>query len=98
ALQQHDAFPNGVNVGFLQIVSSDRGRLRVVERGIGETPACGSGACAAAVIGLRAGLFDGDRVHLDLRGGELVISWPPEGRQVWLEGAARWVFKGQLTL
>ncbi len=98
AIQQLSAFPEGVNVGFLQILSDRRGRLRVFERGAGETPACGSGACAAAAVALRAGWFAGDAVRLALRGGELVISWPGEGRQLWLEGAARWVFRGQITL
>ncbi|MEM9384038.1 MAG: diaminopimelate epimerase [Pseudomonadota bacterium] len=98
AIQQLDAFPKGVNVGFLQPLTDHRGRLRVFERGVGETLACGSGACAAAVVGLRVGKFVGGVVRLALRGGELVISWPGEGHPVWLEGATRWVFRGQVTV
>ncbi|MEO0423104.1 MAG: diaminopimelate epimerase [Pseudomonadota bacterium] len=98
AIQQLDAFPAGVNVGFLEPLTDHRGRLRVFERGVGETLACGSGACAAAVIGLATGRFVGSEVTLALRGGELVISWPGEGHPVWLEGAARWVFRGQVTV
>lgn len=97
ALQRHGAFPAGVNVGFLQPVSRHDGRLRVVERGVGETPACGSGACAAAVAGMLAGAF-ADSVALALPGGRLVISWRGPGEDVWLRGAATRVFKGQITL
>jgi diaminopimelate epimerase len=97
ALQQHRAFPDGVNVSFLQPVSRHDGRLRVVERGVGETPACGSGACAAAVAGMLAGMF-ADSVALALPGGRLVISWRGPGEDVWLRGAATRVFKGQITL
>lgn len=98
AIQQLSVFPAGVNVGFLELLSDHRGRLRVFERGVGETLACGSGACAAAVVGLAAGRFVGGEITLLLRGGELVISWPGEGHPVWLEGAARWVFRGQVTV
>jgi diaminopimelate epimerase len=74
ALQQHPDFPESVNVGFMQILSRDHIRLRVYERGAGETMACGTGACAATVSGCLRGLL-GDTVKVDLRGGSLQINW-----------------------
>jgi diaminopimelate epimerase len=93
-LQRHPAFPQSVNAGFLQLLSRQRARLRVYERGVGETLACGSGACAAAVVGRIWGLFDA-RVVLELRGGELQIEWEGEGRPVLMTGPAETVFKGE---
>lgn len=95
ALQGHPAFPQSVNVGFLQVVSRERARLRVYERGVGETLACGSGACAAAVIGQLWGLL-GDDVEMELRGGTLRIRWQGEGQPVLMTGPAETVFRGEL--
>jgi diaminopimelate epimerase len=97
AVQRHAAFPQGVNVGFLHIDSRQHGRLRVFERGVGETAACGSGACAAMVVGRRLGRFD-EHVTLALAGGELVVSWRGAGHQAWLEGPAHRVYEGRITL
>jgi diaminopimelate epimerase len=94
-LQRHPAFGQSVNVGFLQVLSPQQARLRVFERGVGETLACGSGACAAAVVGRLWGLLDA-RVVLQLRGGELVIEWEGEGRPVLMTGPAETVFKGEI--
>ncbi len=96
-LQAHAAFPQSVNVGFLQVQSGGHGRLRVYERGAGETLACGSGACAAAVIGLRQGWFSGDQVHLQVPGGALEVEWLGGDQPVWLTGPVETVFQGELT-
>ena len=95
AMQAHAAFPQGVNVGFLQIVSRTRGRLRVYERGAGETLACGSGACAAHAVACRAGLLDAGAT-LELRGGELRLHWAGEGAAVRMRGPAETVYEGEL--
>ncbi|SFF51206.1 diaminopimelate epimerase [Fontimonas thermophila] len=95
ALQAHPAFPQSVNVGFLQVISRERARLRVCERGVGETLACGSGACAAAVIGQLWGLL-GEDVAMELRGGVLRIRWPGEGHPVQMTGPAETVFRGEI--
>lgn len=94
-LEPHSAFPQRVNVGFLQIVSRDRVRLRVYERGAGETLACGSGACAAVAVGRLWGRLD-ERVTVEVRGGELIIEWQGEGQPVLMTGPAETVFKGEL--
>ncbi|MCK0165144.1 diaminopimelate epimerase [Marinobacter sp. S6332] len=96
-LENHPRFPSRANIGFLQIVSRNQVRLRVYERGSGETLACGSGACAAVVAGRLRGLLD-DRVEVELRGGRLVIEWQGEGSPVMMEGPATSVFEGQLRL
>ena len=95
ALQARPEFTEGVNVGFLQIVSPDLARLRVYERGAGETLACGSGACAAFVVAQRAGLL-GSEATLDLRGGSLILQWPGEGAPVLMTGPAETVYTGTL--
>ncbi|MGJ8668384.1 MAG: diaminopimelate epimerase [Oceanococcus sp.] len=92
----HPDFPEGVNVGFVQRVSATQLRLRVFERGVGETPACGSGACAAAVIMRLWGRAE-SLVNVDLPGGQLRISWD-EGQNVLMEGPAQWVFEGEIEL
>ena len=97
ALNAHPAFPEGVNVGFLAPESKQRGRLRVYERGVGETLACGSGACAAAVVALQRGWFEG-AVTLALPGGELSVSWAGEGEPVHLAGPTAIVFEGTIRL
>jgi diaminopimelate epimerase len=96
-LESHPRFPARANIGFLQIVDRKHARLRVFERGSGETMACGSGACAAVVAGCLRGLLD-SRVELELRGGRLVIEWQGEGSAVMMEGPAASVFEGQLRL
>ncbi len=92
-LESHPSFPRRVNVGFLGIVDRGHARLRVFERGVGETRACGSGACAAVVVGRQLGLLDA-RVGVDLTGGRLVISWLGEGEPVMMTGPATHVFEG----
>jgi diaminopimelate epimerase len=94
-VQRHAAFPRGVNVGFMQIVARDLIRLRVFERGVGETLACGSGACAAVVAGIRLGLLDAS-VTVQTRGGELTIFWA--GANVMMTGPATTVFHGEIDL
>lgn len=96
-LQQHPAFPRQVNVGFMQVIDSGHIRLRVYERGAGETLACGTGACAAVVAGrLRDGLAASVRVGL--RGGELIIDWAEEGQPVWMTGPGETVFTGEIEV
>lgn len=96
ALTRHADFPQGVNVGFVQRVAADHLRLRVYERGVGETPACGSGACAAAVLMRRWRQTD-SQVMIDLPGGRLRVNWE-EGEQLVLEGPADWVFAGEIEI
>ncbi|MBF0255736.1 MAG: diaminopimelate epimerase [Gammaproteobacteria bacterium] len=96
-IQAHRRFPQGVNVGFLQARTRQHIDLRVYERGSGETLACGTGACAAAVIGLRWGLLD-NPVQVSLRGGDLVISWAGDSEPVWMTGPATTVFRGAMSL
>lgn len=96
AIQALPDFPEGVNVGFMERAAADHIRLRVYERGSGETLACGSGACAAVVIGR---LWDAlaESVSVDLPGGRLRIDWAGEGAPVWMTGPAVRVFDGQLS-
>lgn len=93
-LERHTRFPEGVNVGFMQCIDRDHIRLRVFERGAGETLACGSGACAAVVAGRLQGLLDSD-VNVSLLGGQLTVSWAGEGEPVWMVGPAETVFTGE---
>jgi diaminopimelate epimerase len=96
-IQHHRAFVRGVNVGFMQIVDPAQVRLRVFERGAGETLACGSGACAAVVAGIRLGLL-AHRVAVQMRGGTLTIDWTGPGEDVLLSGPATTVFHGEIDL
>ncbi|TGN38035.1 diaminopimelate epimerase [Marinobacter confluentis] len=96
-LENHPRFPARANIGFLQILDRSHIRLRVFERGAGETLACGSGACAAVVAGRLRGLLDA-RVDVELRGGHLVVEWQGEGSPVMMEGTATSVFEGQVRL
>ena len=96
-IESHARFPQRVNVGFMQIQTRDRIRLRVYERGAGETQACGSGACAAVVAGREQSLLDA-RVTVELPGGQLVISWAGEGQSVFMTGPASRVFEGNIAL
>lgn len=97
SIERHPRFPRGVNVGFLQIVSRDRVRLRVFERGVGETLACGTGACAAMVSARRQDLVDAE-VAVVLRGGELFVRWAGPGQGVSLSGPAETVFEGEIEI
>ncbi|HMY97823.1 MAG TPA: diaminopimelate epimerase, partial [Pseudomonadales bacterium] len=97
AIGSHPRFPKGVNVGFMQIVDRTTIKLRVHERGAGETLACGTGACAAAVIGMRRGQLDG-QVTVRLTGGELLIRWAGNGAHVWMSGPATRVYEGWIQL
>ena len=96
-LERFDRFPERVNVGFMQVVSPQEIRLRVFERGAGETLACGTGACAAAVVGMQQGLLR-DRVKVHLPGGSLQIAWKGAGQPVYMTGPAEQVFDGELEL
>jgi diaminopimelate epimerase len=93
ALQRDAAFPDSVNVGFVQVVDRAHLRLRVFERGVGETLACGSGACAAAVIAMRHGWVERG-VDVELPGGTLHIDWPDDAASVAMTGPAAFVFEG----
>ena len=96
-LESHERFPDRVNVGFLQIISRTEVKLRVYERGVGETEACGSGACAAAVHGIQLGLLDSE-VAVHLPGGKLAVTWEGDGSRVWLGGPTASVFDGSIVL
>jgi diaminopimelate epimerase len=93
----HPAFPNRVNVEFVAVVDRGRIRQRTWERGTGETLACGSGACAAAVVSILRGVTDAPLV-VELRGGELAIAWEGGAAPVWMTGPAAKVFNGQIQL
>ncbi|MEW6766261.1 MAG: diaminopimelate epimerase [Pseudomonadota bacterium] len=95
AIESHVRFPRRVNVGFMQVVAPDHIRLRVYERGAGETLACGTGACAAVVAGRLHGWL-ADTVKVDLPGGRLTIHWQGEGRHVMMTGPATRVFEGSI--
>jgi len=96
-VEQHARFPRKVNAGFMQIVDRAHIRLRVYERGAGETLACGTGACAAVVAGIRLGLLD-SRVDVDARGGRLTIEWNGGDEHVFMTGPAQTVFEGEIEL
>lgn len=97
ALEAHPRFPRKANIGFMEVVSRNEIRLRVFERGAGETQACGTGACAAVVAGRLRGLLD-EQVLVHLPGGDLKISWAGEGQPVMMTGPATTVFEGQIYL
>jgi len=93
-IERHPCFPRGVNAGYMQVVDRANIRLRVWERGVGETLACGTGACAAGVAGIRRGLLD-STVRVQTRGGELTIRWDGPGEPVLMTGPATTVFEGE---
>ncbi|PAV25423.1 diaminopimelate epimerase [Tamilnaduibacter salinus] len=97
ALEGHPAFPERANIGFLEVQDRRHARLRVHERGAGETLACGSGACAALVAGIRQGRLDAE-ARLELRGGPLSLSWQGEGAPVMMTGPTARVFDGRLSV
>lgn len=96
-IEHHARFPQRVNAGYMQILDSHRIRLRVYERGAGETLACGTGACAAVVAGISRGLLISP-VTVQTRGGNLVITWEGPSRSVLMTGPAQMVFEGELEL
>ncbi len=94
AIESHRAFPDRVNVGFMQVMNQRHIRLRVFERGVGETQACGTGACAAVAIGIREGWLDeGEDVRAQLYGGSMIVSWQP-GYSVMMTGPTAFVYEG----
>jgi len=97
SLEQHAGFPNRANIGFMQIESQDRIKLRVYERGVGETLACGTGACAAVAVGCRAEKLATD-VAVELPGGILRVKWEGVGESMWLVGEAVTAFKGTIAI
>jgi diaminopimelate epimerase len=97
AIEHHPRFPKRVNAGFLEIVSPGEVRLRVYERGAGETLSCGTGACAAVVVGRRRRLLDRE-VLVRMRGGELRVNWAGPGEHVWLSGPAEISFAGHVEV
>ncbi|UJO99849.1 MAG: diaminopimelate epimerase [Nitrosomonas sp.] len=96
-IESHPRFPKRVNVGYLQVMDRTHIKLRVFERGAGETLACGTGACAAVVAGINLGLLD-HRVKVSTRGSELTISWHGNDEPVWMTGSAVTVFEGEINL
>jgi diaminopimelate epimerase len=97
SIEHHPRFPKRTNVAFMQIVDRGHLRLRVYERGAGETLACGTGACAAVAVGKRRGLLD-EEVQVDLPGGTAMVSWAAAGEHVWLTGPATTVFTGSIDI
>jgi len=96
-LEHHPRFAKRVNAGYMQVVDRTRIRLRVWERGVGETLACGTGACAAVVAGMLRGLLDSP-VRVEARGGALTVSWDGGDNPVWMKGPAVAVFEGTMEL
>jgi diaminopimelate epimerase len=97
AIESHPRFPKRVNAGFMQIIDRSHIRLRVYERGAGETLACGTGACAAVAVGRRWGKLDRE-VHVSVRGGELRVNWNGPGENIWLTGPAEVSFAGHVEV
>ncbi len=97
AIESHERFPERVNVGFMEIMDRSHIRLRVFERGAGETLACGTGACAAVAVGIHNSLLD-HGVQVELKGGNLTIRWQGDGNKLFMTGPAQTVYKGNMTL
>ncbi|MBS9436065.1 diaminopimelate epimerase [Photorhabdus noenieputensis] len=97
ALESHERFPERANIGFMQILNCGHIRLRVYERGVGETQACGSGACAAVAVGIQQQLLD-NHVQVDLPGGSLFICWDGPGKPLYMTGPATHVYDGTIHL
>ena len=96
-IEQHPRFAKRTNVGFVQVLDRSHIRLRVFERGVGETRACGTGACAAVAVGVRQGLLDSE-VRVDLPGGTASVAWRGAGEHCWLTGPATLVFTGTIDI
>jgi diaminopimelate epimerase len=97
AIERHPRFPNRVNVGFMEVVDRAHIRLRVYERGVGETLACGTGACAAVAIGRRHGRLD-SIVEVELPGGRLEMNWSGPGEHIWMKGPTAVSFTGRVEI
>ncbi len=97
AIEHHPRFPKRVNVGFMEVVDAGHVRLRVHERGTGETRACGTGACGAVAVGRRHGLL-GEDVNVDLPGGRLMVQWKGPGEPIWLTGPAEISYQGEVAI
>lgn len=97
-LENHPFFPERANIGFMQIINRQHIKLRVYERGAAETLACGSGACAAVVIGIEQNLLAQENIRVELPGGQLLINWSGRGHPVFMKGPAVSVFEGQITI
>jgi diaminopimelate epimerase len=97
AIERHPRFPKRVNAGFLEVVDRAQLRLRVWERGAGETRSCGTGACAAVAVGRRRGLLE-EQVRVNVRGGELRVNWAGPGERIWLTGPAEISFEGHVEV
>lgn len=97
AMQQQEFFPDGINIGFMQIINNKYIKLRVYERGAGETKACGSGACAAVVTGAIAYNLE-QKVTVELTYGNITIDWEGEKHPVWMTGPATFVYNGNISL
>ena len=99
-IERHPRFPRRVNAGYMQVIGRNHIKLRVYERGAGETLACGTGACAAAVAGISRGLLDAE-VKVSTRGGDLMVRWEGKANEeqpVWMTGPAVTVFDGEIEL
>ena len=96
-LESHERFPERVNAGFMQIINKEHIKLRVYERGAGETQACGSGACAAVAVGIMQGLLN-NNVQVDLPGGSLMIEWNGVGHPLYMTGEGTHIYDGFITL
>lgn len=96
-LENHERFPARANIGFMQVINRQHIRLRVFERGAGETQACGTGACAAVAVGIMQGLLD-NNVKVTLPGGELQIEWQGQGHPLYMTGDATFVYDGVIQL
>ncbi len=97
AVENHTRFPKRTNVEFMQVVTPKHVRLRVHERGTGETLACGTGSCAAVAVGRRHGLLEKE-VSVDVRGGRLIVTWPGDGEHIWLTGPTETSFEGRVEI
>jgi len=97
SIETHRRFPKRVNVGFMEVIDRGHIRLRVHERGTGETLACGTGACAAVAVGRRHGRLDAE-VRVQVRGGEMRVNWPGPGEHIWLTGPAEVSFEGHVDI
>ena len=94
-IQSSELYPDGVNVGFMHVINRKEIKLRVIERGVGETLACGSGACAAVIYGFRSGILD-SKVTVHLNGGDAIVEL--DGDKVFLTGPGEFVYEGSVNL
>lgn len=96
-LEQHERFPEKANIGFMHIIDRNNINLRVFERGVGETQACGTGACAAVAVGINQGLLN-PRVNVNLPGGKLIIEWKGNQQPLYMTGPATHVYDGYISI